>query len=59
MNVSVNQIRPRMAQDPGDADYMISISHISGAMWEIPVTNEELEKLQPWLPQDLRNKETD
>lgn len=59
MNVSVDYIRPRMVDDPGDADYMIAISQISGIRWEVPVTKEELEKLQPWIPKDLRTKKQD
>lgn len=59
MNVSVDYIRPRVADDPGDADYMICLSQISGIRWEVPVTKEELEKMQPWIPKTLRSKKQD
>jgi hypothetical protein len=55
MNLTVDYIRPRMADDPGDADYMIALSHISGPRWEVPVTKEELGKMQPWIPKALRD----
>jgi len=54
MNVSVDYIRPRMADDPGDADHMIGLSQISGIRWEVPVTEDELKKIRPWLPKDLQ-----
>jgi len=48
-----------MVGDPADADYMIGISQISRIRWEVPVTKEELEKMQPWIPKDLRTKKQD
>jgi hypothetical protein len=57
MNVSVDYIRPRMADDPGDADYMMGLSQVSGIRWEVPLTEDELKNIQPWLPKGLRKME--
>jgi len=56
VNLSVDYIRPRTVDDPAhdDSDYMIGLSHISGPRWDVPVTREELQKLQPWIPKSLR-----
>lgn len=55
MNVSVCYIDSRPRPEDPKADYWIGLSQISGIRWEVPVTKEELEKLQPWLPKALRH----
>jgi len=54
MNLTASRLIPREAKDPKHADYWLILEHISGVLWEVPVTKAELEKLQPWLPKELR-----
>jgi len=54
MNIAVDYVRPRRHGDPPGADFMIALAHISGVEWEVPVTDVELGKLQPWLPKNMR-----
>jgi len=56
MNIAVDYVRPRRDGDPPRADFMIALAHISGVEWEVPVTDVELGKLQPWLPRDMRRR---
>lgn len=54
MNVTVGGLKPREADDPEYADYWLLLQHISGVEWEVPVSKAELEKIQPWLPKEIR-----
>jgi len=56
MNISVDYVRARRDGDPPGADFMIALAHISGVEWEVPVTDVELGKLQPWLPKLMRKR---
>jgi len=54
MNITVSSVERRGDGTPEHADYWLTLEHISGVSWEVPVSRAELEKLQPWLPKALR-----
>ena len=59
MNLTVSGILLRSADDPDYADFWLDLEHISGVRWEVPVTKEELQRLKPWLPKQLRESVPD
>ena len=56
MQVTVNRLKQRKDSDPNGADYWLEIEQMSGVVWDVPLTKEELKKIEPHLPKWLREK---
>jgi hypothetical protein len=56
MNLTVSAILFRSTGDPDYADFWLRLEHVSEVNWEVPVTKEELQKLKPWLPKQLKER---